>query len=382
MARSLVNDFKYCLDPGAETPIMLLDRPIGYDPENPNEPYIDGATFQRELLALDAAGVKNIDVWISSVGGSVVDGMMIYNTMLQTKCAVNTHTVFAASIAAVIAQAGKKRTMADFGQMMYHNTSGGDDKALAAMNESIINMVQRRSNMSYDEIRKMMNRTTWIGADEALALGLCDSIEKSDSMNAPRRLSGDAKAMWKEAVHFVNSALKTPTNKMKGIATALGLEETATEEQIVTAIADMKSAGKTANDQVTALGDQVKSLSDVVNSLKAKQDDNDKAAQAAAAAAARSKAELLVNKYAPRLGTSITDEVKNSWIDKAIADHAGTEKMLEALPVNYKAPRIENSVATPGKDAEGKDIAPCTVAVYAARVTNQLKKEGRNVYCG
>lgn len=363
----------YCLDPNVQKPIMLLDRPIGADPEKPYDPYIDGSVFSRELMELDGMGVSEVDVWIASPGGSVVEGMKIYTAMLKTRCKVNTYCSLAASIAGVIFQAGRTRTMADFGKLMMHNPSGGDDKGMAAIKDSIITMISTRCKLSPDDISKMMNRTTWISADEALSMGLCDAIENSGSLNVPRpKMIGDPVNMWKSAVAYTNSILKQSSNiNMKNIATALGLAEDATEEQITAAIGEMKNTAKSANDASKSATDAITALTNTVNSLKDELSGLKNTAASSEAAAKKAKAESLITKYSNRLG-NLTDDLKNSWVDKAVNDYEGTEKILEALPINAKSPEM-----IVNKLPEG--VAPTTAEGLQATLINKLRNQGRKI---
>ena len=60
----------YCDNPEVEEPIMLINREIGGDGDLFN--YINGALFQEELLQLDNMGKKRIQIWINTVGGSMI----------------------------------------------------------------------------------------------------------------------------------------------------------------------------------------------------------------------------------------------------------------------------------------------------------------------
>lgn len=382
----------YTLDPNALEPIMLIDEMIGADSDFPNDPYIDGSLFAKELLMLDSMGKKVINIWIASGGGSVIDGMKIYNAILQTKAKVNTHIIFAGSISAVISQAGRERTMADFGKLMFHNPSGGDEKGLNAIKDSIITMVEKRSKMSYSDISKMMNRTTWIGSDEALMLGLCDTIESSDSLNKPKIFGTDVTQMVNVAKMYVNNALKPIKNNMiTEITKALGLSDDATIEEIVKAIVELKKsevevevekemetedATEVENNTATITNenDTISALNEVVNSLKAELDAIKNSTKVAEENANKSKAIELVNKYTNKLG-NVTDEVKNTWINKAIANYNETETMLEALPLNFKAPSVE-SVTNKATEVE----VPTTALYLSAKLKNELKKQGRKIY--
>jgi ATP-dependent protease ClpP protease subunit len=344
--------------------------------------------FAKELLMLDSMGKKVINIWIASGGGSVIDGMKIYNAILQTKAKVNTHIIFAGSISAVISQAGRERTMADFGKLMFHNPSGGDEKGLNAIKDSIITMVEKRSKMSYSDISKMMNRTTWIGSDEALALGLCDTIESSDSLNKPKIFGGDVAEMVNVAKMYVNNALKPIKHIMNAEVTkALGLSEDATTEDVVKAIAELKSTEvetetttevetetAPASVTITTDNDTISALNEMVNNLKAELEAIKNSTKVAQENADKTKAIELVNKYTNKLG-NVTEDVKTSWVNKAIANYNETETMLEALPLNFKAPSVEN-VTNKATEVE----VPTTALYLSAKLKNELKKQGRKIY--
>ena len=123
-----------------------------------------------------------------------MDGYKIFNAILKSKTKVDTYNVgIAASIAAVIFQAGRKRVMADYSLLMYHNPYGGDDTELKKMRESLAIMIAERTSNSKEAVLKMMDKTTWIGAAEALSIGFCDEIEYSSEANVKH---GNVKAMW------------------------------------------------------------------------------------------------------------------------------------------------------------------------------------------
>ena len=121
--------FQYVVNPDSDEPIMLIDKHIGFDEKDGQG--IDGAIFCRELIELDSLNKKSIKVWINSEGGIVMDGYNIYNAILKTKTKVDTVCVgIAASISAVIFQAGRNRIMNEYALLMYHNPYGGNDVEL------------------------------------------------------------------------------------------------------------------------------------------------------------------------------------------------------------------------------------------------------------
>ncbi|HWB91965.1 MAG TPA: Clp protease ClpP, partial [Puia sp.] len=257
---------------------MLLDKHIGYDEEE--GPGIDGALFSRELLELDAycvdQGKKVIEVWINSPGGIVADGYAIYNSILATKTKVDTRCVgMACSIAAVIFQAGRQRLINDYGFLMYHNPFGGDtDDGLEAMKESIIKMISTRSGMSIDDVTKMMKATTFLTADEALAKGLADVIIPSDSVNVKRKTPSptNVKQHWREFSTIVNSILNKSNMNLLKVTNKLGLNDAASEDNIVTAITEIQNKADKAEKDKKDLQDK---LDKMEKDLKAKKDEYD-----------------------------------------------------------------------------------------------------------
>ncbi len=230
-------DFIYTIDPESKNPRMVINKHIGCDMQDDGVG-IDGAQFAAEILSLDSMGDKeSITVFINSVGGSVIEGMSIYNSILECKTKVKTiNSGIAASIAAVIFQAGEERIMYDYSCLMYHNpysdSGNSDDDALKIVRESLIKMIHTRTGISEDRIGNMMNVTTWINADDSLAVGFCDSIKKSTNDNIKGIV--DFKNIWKEANIELDKQLKNKNElTMKSeILKLLNLAENTTDEVV------------------------------------------------------------------------------------------------------------------------------------------------------
>jgi ATP-dependent Clp endopeptidase proteolytic subunit ClpP len=176
--------FQYTVNPSADVPVMLLTEDIGPDE---NGKGIDGNKFLAELLALEALKPKSIEVWINSAGGIVAEGYSIYSAIIDSKVPVDTKCVgMAASISAVIFEAGRNRVMNDYAWLMFHNPYGGDDEKLLEVMKASIGTMVARCGKPVDEILDMMQRTTYIYADEALQLGLADRVDASGEKNKKR----------------------------------------------------------------------------------------------------------------------------------------------------------------------------------------------------
>ena len=94
--------------------------------------------IQAQMLFLESTDPKrDIQMFINSPGGSVIDGMGIYDTMQYVSPDVATIcTGLAASMGAVLLVAGKKgkRTALQHSRVMIHQPSGGMQGQFTTMN--------------------------------------------------------------------------------------------------------------------------------------------------------------------------------------------------------------------------------------------------------
>lgn len=358
--------FCYVVNPQSEEPIMLLDRHIGYDEEEGFG--IDGSTFVRELMTLDSMGKKSIRIWINSPGGIVMDGYSIYNAILKTKTKVDTVCVgIAASIAAVIFQAGRNRLMNEYALLMYHNPYGGNSEELKKMRTSIAKMISSRTGKSEEEVLKMMDRTTWITASEALASGFCDGIEVSSDFNKKRATTSDAKAMWKESATILNSIFKPKNKTMQKVANKLGLNAEASEDSIIAEIVAIENKKNEMEDKMKKMEDALakkKSECDELeakyNELKKKAEDEAEERKKAEDEAKKEKAKNMVEGFVK--AGKIKNESTEKWVALALADFDGIKNALDELPVNKTAPKMEVANGNAGSEKELTNVIARTMA--------------------
>jgi ATP-dependent protease ClpP protease subunit len=84
-----------------------------------------GATAEDFIAQLKDVTAPDISVRINSMGGSVFDGIAIYNALRSHPAHITTQVdSMAASIASVIAQAGDHRVMVEASEMMIHEATG------------------------------------------------------------------------------------------------------------------------------------------------------------------------------------------------------------------------------------------------------------------
>lgn len=143
--------------------------------------------FSEKLHAITTSKVK---VRINSNGGSVSEGLAIYN--LLKECGKEITTIcdgYAASAASVIYCAGKNRIQPKTALLMIHNawTYGGEGNAnyfrkladdLEKVSQPSVEAYKAVSKLSEDEIKNLMDNETWITADDALEWGFTTEISQ------------------------------------------------------------------------------------------------------------------------------------------------------------------------------------------------------------
>ena len=134
---------------------------------------------------------KEISFYINSPGGSITDGMAIFDTMNYIKCPVTTICIgMAASMGAFLLAAGEKgkRFATPNAEIMIHQPliSGGlsgqtteikiHAEHLVRTREKLNKILSERTGKSLEQIEKDTERDNFMTAQEALEYGLIDGI--------------------------------------------------------------------------------------------------------------------------------------------------------------------------------------------------------------
>ena len=142
------------------------------------------------LLEADNPG-EEIKFFISSPGGSVTSGMVIYDTMQMIKSPVSTICMgLAASMGSILLSGGAKgrRFIFPHGEVMIHQPSlGGHIQGVSADMEIHAEQILRTKEMgarilaentgqTVERIRKDFERDYWMEADKAIEYGIVDKI--------------------------------------------------------------------------------------------------------------------------------------------------------------------------------------------------------------
>ncbi len=159
-----------------------------------------------QLILLEAENQeRDISVYINSPGGSVTDGLAIYDTMQYVRCDVRTICVgLAASMGQFLLCAGTpgKRFALPHSRILMHQPSGGmqgqaSDIAIQAeqiiyLKRMLAERIAFHTGQPVERIEADSDRDRWFTAEEAREYGFIDEVIQKDTMPAPTAGSGSA----------------------------------------------------------------------------------------------------------------------------------------------------------------------------------------------
>ena len=137
---------------------------------------------------------EELKVIINSPGGDVQAGQEIYSILKDIKNPVTINVQsMAASAASMIAMAGDTVKMSPVALLMIHNAStctSGDYRdmqhtadVLQTVNTAIMQAYIAKTGKTEDELRDMMDRETWLTANQCLENGFADEIIKDEKQS-------------------------------------------------------------------------------------------------------------------------------------------------------------------------------------------------------
>ncbi len=166
---------------------LLNDRIIMLTEEVNN---VTASLIVAQLLYLEGQdSTKDISLYINSPGGSVSDGLAIYDTMQYIKCDVSTICMgMAASMGAFLLSAGTKgkRFALPNSEIMIHQPLGGAKGQATDIKIHAEHIIQTRkrlntilaenSGQSYETIERDTERDNFMTAQQAMEYGLIDKV--------------------------------------------------------------------------------------------------------------------------------------------------------------------------------------------------------------
>ena len=160
--------------------ILFLGTAIDHDTAN---------IINSQLMYLNSTGDDDIKMFINSPGGSVIDGLAIYDVMNLIKPDVSTYCMgMCASMGSILLSSGAKgkRYSLPNGEVMIHQVSGGVEGPFADMkiavdhaerlNKKLFKILALNTGKTVEQIEEDASRDKWFEAEEALDYGLIDEI--------------------------------------------------------------------------------------------------------------------------------------------------------------------------------------------------------------
>ena len=146
---------------------------------------LSSAYVQQQL---QVAGGQEVELHISSAGGSAFDAIAIYDLLKKYPARVTTYIdALAASAASIVAMGGHQIVMSKYALLMIHKPMAGnggnadellkDVQMLNTVQERLASIYTDKTGLDEVTINSLINAVTWMTADQALALGFIDRID-------------------------------------------------------------------------------------------------------------------------------------------------------------------------------------------------------------
>ena len=220
-----------------------------------------GTSAKQFIDDLKSVGSKDITIRMNSVGGSVFDGLAIYNVLRSHQGYVKVKIEgLSASIASIIALAGDDIEMAENGFFMIHNPfgksmGGADDMRKTAdlldkIKQELINIYANKTQLSEETISSMMDEETWLTSQEAKEMGFIDTITEPIKVAASFDFSKFTNVDSKEVnnrLQLINNIKKTKmTEELKSWFNGV-------KEEIINAVKGEVVAEAPAKEEVSVV---------------------------------------------------------------------------------------------------------------------------------
>lgn len=166
---------------------LLKDRIIFIG--TPIDDFVANSVIAQMLLLQMEDAKKDIQLYINSPGGSVTDGMAIYDTMRFLSCDVKTYCMGqAASMATVLLAAGTpgKRFALPHSRILIHQPTGGAtgqtaDISIAAKEiirwrQTLNEVLAEHTGTDIEKITRDSDRDFYMTAPEAKTYGIVDTV--------------------------------------------------------------------------------------------------------------------------------------------------------------------------------------------------------------
>lgn len=139
-----------------------------------------------QMLYLNAIDKKEpIHIYINSPGGSIIDGLAIYDVSKIIEAPIRTICIgMAASMAAILMLMGKEKCALTHSRIMFHEVSTGsygkisdiriDFKLAEDLQKELYDIIREKTTL--ENIDEIFQKDTWMKVDEALKYNVINKI--------------------------------------------------------------------------------------------------------------------------------------------------------------------------------------------------------------
>jgi len=162
--------------------------------------YVANGVIAQMLFLQMEDPKKEIFLYINSPGGSVTDGMAVYDTMNFLSCDIVTYCIGqAASMGTVLLASGAagKRFALPHSRVMIHQLSGGATgqtsvisiaaKEILRWKRTINEILSDHTGQAVEQIEKDSDRDNFMTAEEARAYGIVDHVVEFGERELPAK---------------------------------------------------------------------------------------------------------------------------------------------------------------------------------------------------
>ncbi len=310
---------------------VVENRPRSYWTEDGKDDrlYIVLSEFLNDLEKVKDR--SKLTVRINSPGGNLYAGLAIMNRLSELKGDVVTIVDgLAASAASIIMQGGKKRKVHKGCLIMVHEAStflfGYYKKSdleetlerLDAANRTAVEAYAEKTGLNKEEIRSIMERTTWMTGQEAIDKGFADELIDSEEVSM---------SISQDHTYMTVNGIRIPTGGFESLPDGIMIEEVIPGKEPV--VAD-KGKDKGGNDEMTAAELRVKYPELVAEIKQGAQQQKDGSAE---------EQQTTVNDAvkAERKRISEIEEIANAIGDKELIHKAKFEEPMTAAQLALEA---------------------------------------------
>lgn len=249
-----------------------------YKADDREEGMVEDVEDLQKLLNQNK-NASRIDVYINSPGGSVSEGIAIYNILKRSRAYKRVFIDgFACSIASVIAMAGNSISMPKSSMQMIHNawtwTAGNANELRKAaddldkINEVVISAYMSKFKGTEAELRELLDAESYLTADECLEYGLCTKIVE-DNENTQEDVESGLEATTNLFENKLNK-LVSIKNAIKELDVETVKTETVKEAKKVETVKEDETVKEAENKEVAKLEEIKEQVKEVkVNELQA-----------------------------------------------------------------------------------------------------------------